>query len=120
MAEDGIGGEEEQSKKRHRNGHHHRQRNNVLSGRPDDLRKLRTNIVIELNPASRIFTEASESRGDRTSAASSTASTAVKSLFSRFCHGSLTLVPSVQSARSSLQKWQGRRDSNPHIRFWRP
>src|SRR6516225_7676238 len=114
------------SKKGHGNQHYPGGRDHILAGWPRDLLQLHASVVEEFlcltQRARDLLTYARRCSGDGVPFA-------VLHFYCLRGHLSLDLLPAEASLPPitaalrfvrNAQLWQGRRDSNPHTRFWRP
>src|SRR6266404_2461354 len=102
---------QENAEKRHRGDDHPGGRNHVFAARPGDLLHLHAHVMQK-------FTRI----GDRSSNLfrQLRACSALRFIAAHF-HRPRRHESSFQCTLCALPKlWQGRRDSNPHTRFWRP
>src|SRR5258707_12975226 len=132
-----IHNRQKQSKEKHRRNHHRGRRNNIVLARPGYLLHFHAHVVHEF---ARVRNCSGNPLADpRGRSGYGVAARLVVLHFHRvrghktlFTSGTgLLTVPhfSIPRARwsgvaaapfSSANLWQGRRDSNPHTRFWRP
>src|SRR5258707_5401610 len=132
-----IHNRQKQSKEEHRRNHHRGRRNNIVLARPGHLLHFHAHVVHEF---ARVRNRPGNSLADSRGRSGNGVAARFLVLHFHRVRGHKTLFTSgtglltvphfpIPRARwsgvaaalsSSANLWQGRRDSNPHTRFWRP
>src|SRR5882757_2963709 len=98
----------------HGRDHHGGRRNHILAARPGNLLHLQADIV---QKRARILVRPGNFPAELTRPRGDPALFFVLALDRLRCHRSSSLH---RRLTGPINLWQGRRDSNPHTRFWRP